>query len=85
MMEYPCPLHIRKLFLLTEALIHRSAWNRNSANFAFTEFYEVRRRQKILTRWSQLLLCMLRKGTTPKGRGFEARPNYGRLSDGQSQ
>jgi hypothetical protein len=24
------------------ALIHRSAWNRNSANFAFTEFSEVR-------------------------------------------
>ncbi len=26
---------------LLHALIHRSAWNRNSANFAFTEFYEV--------------------------------------------
>src|SRR5215217_9303555 len=24
------------------SLIHRSAWNWNSANFAFTEFYEVR-------------------------------------------
>jgi hypothetical protein len=24
------------------ALIHRSAWNRNSANFGLTEFYEVR-------------------------------------------
>src|SRR5215216_1341892 len=41
MMEYPCPLHIRKLSLLTEALIHRSAWNKNSANFAFWKFSEV--------------------------------------------
>jgi hypothetical protein len=24
-----------------DRLIDRSAWNRNSANFAFTEFYEV--------------------------------------------
>jgi hypothetical protein len=28
--------------LLLLALIHRSAWNRISANFAITEFYEVR-------------------------------------------
>jgi hypothetical protein len=27
---------------LVLALIHRSAWNKNSANFAITEFYEVR-------------------------------------------
>ena len=28
--------------LLLHALIHRSAWNRNSANFAFPAFSEVR-------------------------------------------
>jgi hypothetical protein len=27
------------------SLIHRSAWKRNSANFALTEFYEVRLRR----------------------------------------
>jgi hypothetical protein len=48
------------------------------------EFSEVRRKQNVLTRLPQLLLCALGKGTT-RSRGLEARPNYGRLRDGQSQ
>jgi len=38
---------------ITEALIHRSAWNRNSANFALTEFWEVRSsaHQTTVTTW----------------------------------
>src|SRR5215207_1407688 len=33
---------LRAASALLSALIHRSAWNRNSANFAITEFSEVR-------------------------------------------
>jgi len=33
---------IRRSRKIDFALIHPSAWNRNSANFAFIEFYEVR-------------------------------------------
>jgi hypothetical protein len=32
-------------FRIREGLIHRSTWKGNSANFAFTEFYEVRTRK----------------------------------------
>jgi hypothetical protein len=38
------------------ALIHRSAWNRYSANFAFTAFYEVRV-QRPTTCLVRSLLC----------------------------
>src|SRR5215211_5649675 len=36
--------YIHPLVRIVQSLtpIHRSAWNRNSANFAFIEFYEVR-------------------------------------------
>jgi hypothetical protein len=53
---------------LPYALIHRSAWNRNSANFAFIEFYEVRglgilgswpriHREFIATDYSELIVA----------------------------
>jgi hypothetical protein len=35
------PLAVRRLLLPLS--MHRSAWKRNSANFAVTEFYEVRK------------------------------------------
>jgi hypothetical protein len=48
------------------------------------EFSEVRGKQNLLTRLPLLLLCALGIRTT-QSRGFEARSNYGRLRDGQSQ
>ena len=36
-------LAVNKASALLPALIHRSAWNKNSANFAFWLFSEVRR------------------------------------------
>src|SRR5918998_5320380 len=40
--------------------IHRSAWKRNSANFALTEFYEARPRRWALPRgWTRLLYLLL--------------------------
>src|SRR5215216_1320501 len=48
------------------ALIHRSAWNRNSANFAFWAFYEVELR---ITR-------VLRTSLPPSSEQFGARNSY---------
>jgi hypothetical protein len=55
-----------------------------SPNDVEGEFSEGRRKQNVLTRLPLSLLCSLGEGTT-RSRGFEARTNYGRLRDGQSQ
>jgi hypothetical protein len=91
---------------LIHALIHRSAWNRNSANFAanfaFIEFCELRLlgilgsshsknsrklavSKKALDTWATVATMCTYEADNPKCRGFEARLNYGRLRDGQSQ
>jgi len=41
---------------LSLALIHRSAWNRNSANFALTEFCEVGADKQLLSNEKNTLL-----------------------------
>jgi len=46
----------------SEALIHRSAWNKNSANFAFWAFSEVPRRPGPM---QQSVLCRDVEGCAP--------------------